>query len=284
MHIKYVFSLTVMLAFLATTTVNVDARRIRLRPLSAKEVVRILKAAGREDAIPEGRVVTQGIAAITGFALGLTKGIGGAMLVDMASSNATQQFIQDVANYNYTGMMPDFQGINMTALWQMIKGSSATNSSGITYKTTEICFDTRVDEPVAATVGRSARGHSEEYDYDDEDADADEDNEMARQATVSSPPATSPTVAAATGAATGSGTADTGDIDTGSAAGTAAGTNTDTGTGSNVDAGAATTTNSNTMTQTDGGTSQTCIVFEKPIVRKRRSMRGRRRLRSILTY
>lgn len=47
---------------------------------------RLLREAGREDAVPEGRVVTQGIAAVSGFAVGLAKGIGGSLLVDLATN------------------------------------------------------------------------------------------------------------------------------------------------------------------------------------------------------
>ncbi|XP_037941887.1 uncharacterized protein LOC119674804 [Teleopsis dalmanni] len=68
------------------TTSPVNGKRLLLRPLSATEVYDILRSAGREDAVPEGRVVTQGIAAATGFVLGLTKGIGGSLLVDLATN------------------------------------------------------------------------------------------------------------------------------------------------------------------------------------------------------
>lgn len=225
-----------------------------LRPLSAKEVIKILKAAGREDAIPEGRVVTQGLAAMTGFALGLTKGVGGTILFDLASSNATSQFIN---NFNYTAMMGDFQGINMTALTNMFQWGSANNSSGIRYKTTEICFNTRIEDPVV--------------------------EEVARQAPATSPADTTPTVSdspATNDAApdgTGTDTADANDTGTGVADNTATDTNTNTGTGTSIDTGTETNTKTNTVTQTSTGDGQTCIVLQKPIVRKRRSSHRKRR-------
>ncbi|XP_023308579.2 uncharacterized protein LOC111690338 isoform X1 [Lucilia cuprina] len=255
MELKTLLRLTVILTVFAAATVNVDAaRRVILRPLSAQEVVRILQLAGREDAVPEGRVVTQGLAAMTGFALGLTKGIGGTLLFELASSNATSQFIN---NFNVTGMMGDFQGINMTALTQMFHWGSANNSSGIRYKTTEICFNTRIEEPVV--------------------------EEVARQAAATSPAVTSPTVSdtpattdSATGG-TGTNTVDTNNTGTGVADGTATATNTDTGTGTSIDTGTATDTKTNTVTQTNSGDGMTCIVMQKPIVRKRRSSHRKRR-------
>ncbi|XP_017466111.1 PREDICTED: uncharacterized protein LOC108359011 [Rhagoletis zephyria] len=63
-----------------------EGKRLTLVPLNATEVYRILREIGREDAVPEGRVVTQGIAAVSGFAAGLAKGIGGALLVDLAAN------------------------------------------------------------------------------------------------------------------------------------------------------------------------------------------------------
>ncbi|KAM7342291.1 uncharacterized protein ACRADG_009756 [Cochliomyia hominivorax] len=238
MKINSILRFTIILSVLADATLNVNAaRRVILRPLSSQEVVRILKIAGREDAIPEGRVVTQGLAAMTGFALGLTKGIGGSILFDLATSNATSDFIN---NFNITGMMGDYQGINMTALIQMFSWGSANNSSGIRYKTTEICFNTRIEDPVV--------------------------EEKAKQATV-----TSPAVTTGTADETGTDTAGADDTGTGVAGGTAASTDSDAGFDTVVDTGDATNTKTNTYTQTGTGDDQTCIVLQKPIVRKRRS-------------
>lgn len=85
-----------------------------MRPLSAKEVYAVLRKAGREDAVPEGRVVTQGISAITGFALGVAKGIGGALLYDVATSNATTEWINSL---NLTASLPS---IDLAALMPTI--------------------------------------------------------------------------------------------------------------------------------------------------------------------
>ncbi|CAD7014049.1 uncharacterized protein LOC101458091 [Ceratitis capitata] len=72
----------VLIAFALPT----EGKRISLVPITANEVYRILREVGREDAVPEGRVVTQGIAAVSGFAVGLAKGIGGSLLVDLAAN------------------------------------------------------------------------------------------------------------------------------------------------------------------------------------------------------
>nr|XP_014092718.1 uncharacterized protein LOC106618929 [Bactrocera oleae] len=71
---------------LISITLPAEGKRVSLVPLSASEVYRLLREAGREDAVPEGRVVTQGIAAVSGFAVGLAKGIGGSLLVDLATN------------------------------------------------------------------------------------------------------------------------------------------------------------------------------------------------------
>ncbi|XP_019895558.1 uncharacterized protein LOC101894679 [Musca domestica] len=93
-----IISLVLVLSFTQTT---VGARRVLLRPLTAKQVYGALRSAGREDAIPEGRVVSQGISAATGFTLGLIKGVGGTML---ATSNATTEWLN---NLNLTAHIPN---------------------------------------------------------------------------------------------------------------------------------------------------------------------------------
>ncbi|XP_059225960.1 uncharacterized protein LOC131998021 [Stomoxys calcitrans] len=115
-------NLAVLLTLLALTAAIPKTRRVLLRPLSAKEVYKVLKAAGREDAIPEGRVVTQGLSAITGFALGVGSGIGAALLVDLATSNITTEYFTSL-----------FGG----------SSSSNTAATGNSLISEEICFLSR---------------------------------------------------------------------------------------------------------------------------------------------
>ncbi|XP_011196818.1 uncharacterized protein LOC105221487 [Zeugodacus cucurbitae] len=84
MRVHLVFSAFVFA--LICNTLPAEGKRVSLVPLSASEVYRLLREAGQEDAVPEGRVVTQGIAAVSGFAVGLAKGIGGSLLFDLATS------------------------------------------------------------------------------------------------------------------------------------------------------------------------------------------------------
>ncbi|XP_050325407.1 uncharacterized protein LOC126756400 [Bactrocera neohumeralis] len=80
------FVISVFALALISITLPAEGKRVTLVPLPASEVYRLLREAGREDAVPEGRVVTQGIAAVSGFAVGLAKGIGGSLLVDLAAN------------------------------------------------------------------------------------------------------------------------------------------------------------------------------------------------------
>lgn len=142
-----------------------------MRPLSAKEVYAVLRKAGREDAVPEGRVVTQGISAITGFALGIAKGIGGALLYDVATSNATTEWINSLnltaslPSFDLAAMMPtinltgfgdiDYAALlgnhsftlptlNLTALFGSKGGTSSNTTATATPATAqEICFKSR---------------------------------------------------------------------------------------------------------------------------------------------
>ncbi|XP_061389930.1 uncharacterized protein LOC133325122 [Musca vetustissima] len=115
------------LAFIATIlfccgTIITEARRVTLRPLKPDEVYRILKEAGREDAIPEGRVVTQAISAISGFGVGVASGVGGAIIYDLITQpNETMAWLNGLFGMN---------------------GGSSSGSSQ-TPSTQEICFKTR---------------------------------------------------------------------------------------------------------------------------------------------
>ncbi|XP_054736592.1 uncharacterized protein LOC129243540 [Anastrepha obliqua] len=85
MRLSLVVAVVVIL-LVTIASLPAEGKRVTLVPLSASEVYRLLREAGQEDAVPEGRVVTQGIAAVSGFAVGLAKGIGGSLLVDLATN------------------------------------------------------------------------------------------------------------------------------------------------------------------------------------------------------
>lgn len=186
-------------------------KRLRLRPLSASEVYRVLREAGREDAIPQGRVITQGIAAASGFALGLKKGVSGTLLYDLISSNATQQYLNNLnlsemfSGYNFTG---NFNGLtsgftngltdsivlptwnfslpvfNFTLLckfnrWNISSlnfGNCGNSNSAVQFSTQEICFNSRSLNDI----------ESDDDDYNDANANDDydygNDESIGRQA------------------------------------------------------------------------------------------------------
>ena len=59
-------------------------------PLAAQKVYQLLKRNQNLNAIPEGRIVTQGLAAVTGFTLGLKKAVGLTFLYDVITANVTE--------------------------------------------------------------------------------------------------------------------------------------------------------------------------------------------------
>ncbi|XP_054736596.1 uncharacterized protein LOC129243543 [Anastrepha obliqua] len=101
MQLSLVVAVVVIL-LVAIASLPAEGKRVTLVPLSASEVYRLLREAGQEDAVPEGRVVTQGIAAVSGFAVGLAKGIGGSLLVDLATNlwSSTSQNQQQEICFN----------------------------------------------------------------------------------------------------------------------------------------------------------------------------------------
>ncbi|CAD7014048.1 unnamed protein product [Ceratitis capitata] len=73
-------SLTFVLLAVATIPHTVPARRLLLRPLDAREVYQLLANTGRSDAIPQGRIITQGVAYISNLTRRLI-GVGNEMRV-----------------------------------------------------------------------------------------------------------------------------------------------------------------------------------------------------------
>lgn len=101
--------------------------------MTGNEVYKLLHDAGREDAIPEGRVITQGIAAATGFGVGIIKGVGGSILFDLATSNETQQYLANMFDsWNIT--IPSFGN------WNSQKESTTSTPTSVAQ---EICFNSR---------------------------------------------------------------------------------------------------------------------------------------------
>ncbi|KAM7345436.1 uncharacterized protein ACRADG_011735 isoform 1-T5 [Cochliomyia hominivorax] len=86
---------------------RLEATSISLIPLKARNVYQVLRKSNNMDAIPEGRVVTQGIAAVTGFTLGLKKAIGATLVYDIITANITE----DASNPTVTTPMYTTQEI-----------------------------------------------------------------------------------------------------------------------------------------------------------------------------
>lgn len=67
-------------------------------PLTSRNVYQLLQKRNSLNAIPEGRVITQGIAAVTGFTLGLKKAIGATLLYDIITANITEDATNHTSN------------------------------------------------------------------------------------------------------------------------------------------------------------------------------------------
>ena len=59
-------------------------------PLTAEKVYQLLRQNQNLNAVPEGRIVTQGIAAVAGFTLGLKKAMGVTFIYDVITANVTE--------------------------------------------------------------------------------------------------------------------------------------------------------------------------------------------------
>lgn len=129
------------------------ARRIVLRPLSASELRQALAELQSEDA-PNGRSVSSALAGLKGFALGVTNGIGGALLYDVATSEQGSQYLS-----NLYSSVSDYIG-------NAGSGSSGSNSDSGTSQ--EVCFDSRsVDGDLLEQARKS--GALEELEEDEDE-------------------------------------------------------------------------------------------------------------------
>ncbi|XP_039480748.1 uncharacterized protein LOC120444853 [Drosophila santomea] len=127
---------------IACLTVGLEARRLALRPLTGRELRRALRESGFDEDSAAGRSVASALTGLSGFALGITKGIGGSILFDVVTSNVTIDYITSL--------------LNSTA-------SSSTSSSSGTAQ--EICFNSR------SADGEIINGRSNGYDGMDDDAE-----------------------------------------------------------------------------------------------------------------
>ncbi|SPP73812.1 Hypothetical predicted protein [Drosophila guanche] len=138
------FCLSIILV--AGLSAGVEARRLVLRPLSSRELLAALRESGLDENSEAGRSISSAVAGITGFALGITKGVGGSLLFDVITSNATIQYVTNLLNTT---------------------SSSTTASSGTAQ---EICFNSRsVDgEAISGRSRSNNRVSSDDLIYSDE--------------------------------------------------------------------------------------------------------------------
>ncbi|XP_073847364.1 uncharacterized protein [Musca autumnalis] len=82
--------LTFVAFLIATTTVTqTEGKRLTLLPLSAPEVYHILDESRNLDVIPDGKTVTNALAAGAGFAAGLAESLAGVFLLQVLTANVT---------------------------------------------------------------------------------------------------------------------------------------------------------------------------------------------------
>ncbi|KAH8253116.1 hypothetical protein KR032_003627 [Drosophila birchii] len=107
-----------LIILIGVITVGLEARRLVLRPLTRRELRNALDESGIGSESAAGKSVSSAFAGLSGFALGITKGIGGSILFDVVTSNVTIDYITSL--------------LNSTA--------SSTSSNGTAQ---EICFNSR---------------------------------------------------------------------------------------------------------------------------------------------
>ncbi|XP_075167983.1 uncharacterized protein LOC142240164 [Haematobia irritans] len=110
----------ILMGLMATNFVQINGKQLKLLPLSASQVYHVLRESRNLDAIPEGRIITEGIAAATGFSMGLATGLGGLFLLQIATANITE---------------PD--GAART-------DSLVSEAADHVYKSEEVCFNARL--------------------------------------------------------------------------------------------------------------------------------------------
>ncbi|KAH8369715.1 hypothetical protein KR093_000687, partial [Drosophila rubida] len=134
------------------------AGRVSLRPLSPGE----LRSAFR-DASGDGRSVGSALAGLKGFALGVTNGIGGALLFDVATSNETIAYLTNL-----------FDSLNTTLSSYTSSGGGNGNAGTLQ----EVCFSSR---SLNGDAIQARRNNANDDDDEAEDLYDDEQPEQLRQ-------------------------------------------------------------------------------------------------------
>jgi len=96
------------------------ARRLALRPLTGRELRKALRESGIGVDSEAGRSVASALSGLSGFALGITKGIGGSILFDVVTSNVTIDYITSLLN-----------------------STASSTTSGSSGSAQEVCFNSR---------------------------------------------------------------------------------------------------------------------------------------------
>ncbi|XP_062135736.1 uncharacterized protein LOC133845322 [Drosophila sulfurigaster albostrigata] len=148
----------------------VAAGRISLRPLSPSELRSALHDVTSQgvERSPDGRSVSSALAALKGFALGVTNGIGGALLYDVATSNETIAYLSNL-----------FDQLNTTLSSYSTSGSSSSSNDEGTVQ--EVCFSSRSLNGDAIQARYNNDENDEELDDDQEFYDDEQEEEPEEQ-------------------------------------------------------------------------------------------------------
>ncbi|KAH8260964.1 hypothetical protein KR044_001108 [Drosophila immigrans] len=137
---------------LALTCLRSAAGRVALRPLSPSELRSAFLAANGDG---DGRSLSSALAGLKGFALGVTNGIGGALLFDVATSNETIAYLNN--------------------LIESLNTNSGSNSDAGSFQ--EVCFSSRSlngDVIQARQINQDDDDEEEEQDFYDDDEQEEE--------------------------------------------------------------------------------------------------------------
>ncbi|KAM8711319.1 hypothetical protein ACLKA7_000459 [Drosophila subpalustris] len=165
-----------------TANVSSTAARVALRPLSPSELRRALIEAGGQgsERTPNGRSsVSAALAGVTGFALGVTNGIGGALLYDVATSNATLAYVTNLLSNLNTNTIGSTGSGNT--------GGGGTNNNVGTIQ--EVCFNSGslVSEYTEARNNDNYDDNDDEDFYDDEEEEEERGEEPVQGRQANSP-------------------------------------------------------------------------------------------------
>ncbi|XP_016946747.1 uncharacterized protein LOC108022377 [Drosophila biarmipes] len=154
-----------LIVLIVCISAGAEARRLGLRPLTGRELRRALRESGIGVDSEAGRSVASALSGISGFALGITKGIGGSILFDVVTSNVTVDYI--------------------TNLLSSTASSTTSDSSGTAQ---EVCFNSR------SVDGEIIAGRSNHNDDIVDDAEPSGDWRQAGTTYTDTEPISSPSV------------------------------------------------------------------------------------------